>query len=170
LNKINFSIAPEFLSQRMLDFMNKGTTIETITKIIKLYNKYDVEYEVNFIVGWPNLTEEDLVHMKNNMRMFTKDVMINLFLLKISSEGMGFSSVYPPPNRKRWSPIDGCNEEAISLNIKLLQIIHDKFNRIKYNNFSRDYLEKLLYKKLGFDKHEIGSVILIKDMINMHPL
>lgn len=156
LHKINFSIAPEFLSQRMLDFMNKGTTIETVTDIIKLYNEYDVEYEVNFIVGWPNLTENDLVHMQNNMSMFTKDILINLFLLKISSEGMGFSSIFPPPDGKRWSPIDECSEETISLNIKLQQLIHDKFNRVKYNNFNKDYLEKLLYIKREYDKHATG--------------
>ncbi len=54
-------IGVEFPSDRMLGFMNKGISIVSLVKTIKLLIAARCRVELLFIAGWPNLTEEDLV-------------------------------------------------------------------------------------------------------------
>lgn len=54
------SLAIEFGSQRMLDFVNKKTDLEKIKKIIPLIEKNGIESTLFFIIGHPEETEEEL--------------------------------------------------------------------------------------------------------------
>jgi len=63
--QFKFKIGVEFPTQRMLNYMKKGTNIETIIKTIKLLQKYpSIKVYLMFIVGWPNLIKEDIDNLK----------------------------------------------------------------------------------------------------------
>jgi len=62
---LKFRIGIEFPSDRILKFANKGTTVQGILQTIDMLNKYDnLQIYTMFIVGWPNLNEDDIKELK----------------------------------------------------------------------------------------------------------
>jgi hypothetical protein len=58
-------IGVEFPSDRMYRYMNKGTTVDTLLKVmLKFLEKKGTVY-VMFIEGWPNLVKEDVESVRN---------------------------------------------------------------------------------------------------------
>jgi hypothetical protein len=159
-DKIYFVTAPEFLSQRMLDFVDKGTTIEIIIKFIKLFDKHDIKYKLNFITGWPQLIEEDINELRENIKKIRHDISINLFCLVVSKDYSILSSKYPPPDdQPKWMPIVNCSNEVIDLNFKMIRIIENHFNGfVEYQNFHRKFFDDmLLERRMKYKKGSIQS-------------
>ncbi len=56
----------EFPSNRMLQYINKGFTVNDILKTMKLIKSYEnIKLYTTFMIGWPNLIEEDINNLKN---------------------------------------------------------------------------------------------------------
>jgi len=69
-NNITFQIGLEFPGNRMLNYMRKGTTTNDILNTMKIIKKYKSRIYMSLILGWPNLTEQDIKEVKQ----FIKDV------------------------------------------------------------------------------------------------
>lgn len=160
LDKIHFMIAPEFLSQRMLDFIDKGTKIEDIMNVFHILDRYNVSYEINFIVGFPNLIREDVDSLKKFVKLLRKDKTVNFFALGVSNSGQRFSKVFPPPdNLSYWYPIVNSSVEVKKLNLEVFNIIKGHFNNINYNFNFWDSIESI---------DELGELIK-RNRIQPHP-
>lgn len=124
----------EFPSNRMLQFMNKGHNVSDIFKMLEILQKHDsIKMNWSFIVGWPNLEEQDLVELKNFVASIPEsspNQIVTVFCLFVRKHGMPLSSsVWSPPNEKMyWRPIVGASEEIKKLNLEALDVIEKHFN------------------------------------------
>ena len=67
-------------SQRILDFINKRTTVEQKINALKLCKKYGIFVDGSFVIGFPGETEADLVYTTHFIKKYKPDaVNINLF-------------------------------------------------------------------------------------------
>lgn len=57
-NKVFFG--GESGSQRLLDYMHKGTTVEQITESVRKCRQFDIKPTVSFMIGWPTETADDV--------------------------------------------------------------------------------------------------------------
>lgn len=62
-------IGVEWPSNRMLEYMNKGESKERIIELINLTEQYGVQIGLPFIVGWNNLTQQDVDEAKDFVSM-----------------------------------------------------------------------------------------------------
>jgi hypothetical protein len=82
---LGFNVGIEFPSNSMLEYMDKGVTVEEYLEFIKLACENDIRLHFNFILGWKNTTEEHL-----------KDVEYFLnSLYKISIPNTITANIYP---------------------------------------------------------------------------
>lgn len=96
-------------SQRVLDLMNKRTTIEQIKKAAELFNKYKMHWLAYVMIGVPGETIEDA------------DMTLDL-INKIKPSYVG-ASIYAPYPGTGFSKNDG------NLNLSWAQVGHDNINR-----------------------------------------
>lgn len=66
--KLSILIGVEFPSNRMLQFMRKGTTVESLIRVINLITDYGSRVRLSFIIGWPNLIDDDLTEAEHFFR------------------------------------------------------------------------------------------------------
>ncbi len=59
-NKLLIFIGLEFPSNRMLNFFNKGVTLENYLELHKLLASYDIFTSSTVLMGWDNLIENDI--------------------------------------------------------------------------------------------------------------
>lgn len=60
VENIRFQLGVEFPGNRMLKYMNKGTTTTNILETLNIIKEYKTRYHISFILGWPNLTNKDV--------------------------------------------------------------------------------------------------------------
>ena len=60
-------------SQRVLDLMNKKTSIETVTKAVNILKKRKIKIRGSFIIGFPGETKEDVLKTISFARRLTLD-------------------------------------------------------------------------------------------------
>ena len=68
LNKpenLAFQMGVEFPSDRMYKWMNKGTTIREVSKVLRLLSEYGCYFRLSYISDWPNLTDSDITSAKD---------------------------------------------------------------------------------------------------------
>jgi radical SAM superfamily enzyme YgiQ (UPF0313 family) len=57
---LTLGLGIDFLGNRMLNFMNKGYTVEDILETLRIMREHNILAAISTIIRWPNLTEEDL--------------------------------------------------------------------------------------------------------------
>jgi len=62
--QIKFRLGIEFPTVNMLKFMNKGFTLQSILNTLDATKRYNLETYTNFIVGWPNITPQDVIDVE----------------------------------------------------------------------------------------------------------
>jgi hypothetical protein len=65
---IRLMIGIDFLSNKMLQYIRKNHTIEDAIKVLKILEKYNVDTIISTIMGWPVLTEQDLINMNKYLQ------------------------------------------------------------------------------------------------------
>ena len=65
--RIQISMGVEFLSNRMLKYMNKNREVKDYIGTINLLLDFKVNIKLNFILGWNNLTPQDVYELKEGM-------------------------------------------------------------------------------------------------------
>lgn len=65
VKNIRFQVGVEFPGNRMLQFMKKGTTTNTILEALNIVKEYNAKYYLSFMLGWPNLIKQDLYEVEN---------------------------------------------------------------------------------------------------------
>jgi len=57
---LTFCMGVEFPSDRMLRWMNKGTTVKELLQVINLFVEHGCQFRLSYMTEWPNLTRNDL--------------------------------------------------------------------------------------------------------------
>ena len=63
LPQVKFMIGVDFASSRMLKYINKNILLDEVIEVldvIAMFNKEDTQVQLSFIVGWGNLTQQDV--------------------------------------------------------------------------------------------------------------
>lgn len=71
-----FIVGVEFPSERMLKYMNKNITVDGILKTIEVISNYgdeDIQIQLPFILGWDNLTDNDLESLESFLNKLPYD-------------------------------------------------------------------------------------------------
>jgi hypothetical protein len=63
--RLRFIIGAEYLTNRMLKYMNKGLKTDDYIETIKLINEFGCQFSLCMIFGWNNLIQEDVEEFKN---------------------------------------------------------------------------------------------------------
>lgn len=83
------NVGLEFPTNRMWEFMNKGYNKKDVLELLHFLAKNNIKFYSGFIVGWNNLTKNDITELEDFMEQFPIEVgMItihNLFLFPRSS-------------------------------------------------------------------------------------
>jgi len=72
-SKIKLNMGIELPSNRMLKFMKKGVTKEEILKTLNVADKYGLPLTLYFMLGWPDLTEQDVKEVEEFASMMPKN-------------------------------------------------------------------------------------------------
>lgn len=69
-------------SQKILDAVNKGITVEQQERAVKLCQKYNIPFSANFIIGFPDETDETIEETKDFLtrNRITQNVWINFII------------------------------------------------------------------------------------------
>lgn len=147
---IHLKVGAESGSQRTLDFLNKKIKAEDITRLSKLYKKYDLAVRFSFMVGIPRETSEDLKQTLDLIKKVYKDnkkneVMIFFFtpypgtpLYNLIIKKYGFKE---PKSLTEWSQFDWTRIETKWV---------DKNYKEKINTFL--FYLRLAYTNVDFNK------------------
>lgn len=114
-------------SKKMLNAMNKGTTVEQNYRAAKLTEEVGLRYLANIIVGYPNETEEDFISTIN-------------FLKSIKPGFIGFYKLIPLPGSNVYSDlikgnscfVDWDNLDNENTDLNLTSISKEKFDKLYY--------------------------------------
>lgn len=133
----------EYPTKRMLQFMNKGFTTEYIIEACKIISgRNNVFLCSNFILGWPNLTEEDITDLQSffsKVPYFDSTVITRLvcfrdtFFHELFSQRKGYLS-YEGNIYKGYYP--KLKIEEIKINDRALEIIWNRPSTLKYDFYS----------------------------------
>jgi len=147
-----FYIGTECPSNHVLQYMKKGTTVETNKKIIELIAKYGHKFRINVILGWDVLTENDVQEVKEfsqhigslpngcvrlhwlcypNRDLYHEGVLIT----SAESGPYKFQEFFAKPNKKQ-----------MELNFKLKEIYEENFHVVGCSNVKK--LEEIYYNNL----------------------
>jgi radical SAM superfamily enzyme YgiQ (UPF0313 family) len=70
---LKFRFGIEFPSDRMLQFMNKGTTVDGIIEALSVADNFDtVNFYTLYMLNWPNLIQEDIESLKDYITRVSK--------------------------------------------------------------------------------------------------
>lgn len=61
--KLRVSLGLEYPTDRMLQFMNKGFSLQDIINMVNLLKDYNSIISAGFIIGWPTLTWDDVTEL-----------------------------------------------------------------------------------------------------------
>jgi len=70
----------EFPSDRMWQYLNKGTRMDDVIKTLEFCTKTGFKVNANVILGWNNLTEQDLIDLEGFMENLSADTVTTLQL------------------------------------------------------------------------------------------
>ena len=131
-------------SQRVLDLMNKGTTVEQNLKAAQLTKKYGMRIFGNFMVGIPGETKEDM--------LLTFD-----FIKKVEPDYMQLAKYTPFPGSKMFNDMI---KNDIKLSKKLTEYtiggdehrdifcdVEEKEYHKLVDDFYKSYIRPLIYRK-----------------------
>jgi len=146
--KFKWRLGIEYPVERMLTYMKKGFTPTDILTTLNILYENNIEISVNFMIGWPNLTEKDVFELEKFLdkmppiqqvslhRVFCKyqtklhDVYIN----KIERKS------YVGPFYKGYFPI--LKEKQFYLNRLSAKLIYDKFkSKTNFTDFTMGILK-----------------------------
>ena len=116
-------------SQRVLDLMNKKTTVELNLKAANLTKKARLRFQANIIAGYPGETEED----------FRKTVS---FIKKIRPNNIGFNMFMPLPGTVIYQKIKQEGKPIAAWE----QIGDPEAPQINYAQMSKDRFEQLYFR------------------------
>jgi hypothetical protein len=137
------SIGVEFPSNRMLKFMNKGTTIDILTKVILKFLENGSAVCLNLILGWPNLVESDINEAKEFLKklsLFKNNVILNTSLLVSFVKDDNTISRINNLNKVFYTY--NLNREQKKLNDRVLNLYRN-FNSVNvYDDFKKFNLDK----------------------------
>ncbi|MDI6856331.1 MAG: radical SAM protein [Candidatus Thermoplasmatota archaeon] len=142
-------------SQRILDILNKGTTVEQNRKAIKLCKKVGLLINGTFIIGNPTETIEDI---KATQR-FIKDN-------KIDSVGLCIATPYPGTKLWQW-----CEERGlIPKSFNWSDFLFDKISIPACDTIPPEEIEKL-YQETCEIASKTGSILFswLKETIKRNP-
>ncbi len=135
--RLAFSIGVEFPSNRMLKYINKGATTNSILKTINLLKQYGCTIGINLIRDWNNLTEEDVTEAEkffNKLYSITNnDIIIGLTTL-IIVKGTPLDKIYRDSKKSLTkNPFDiGISRPILN---KKQKILNDEYNKM-FKNFT----------------------------------
>ena len=114
-------------SQRILDYLNKGFTVEQIKKTTKLIKKAGLKVGFHTIFGTPTETIEDINLTRKLLREAKPDYMSRSFFT-------------PLPGTPAWPKLKD------KLLVKPGELLYTDFFGIKHDNFTREEMEELADK------------------------
>jgi radical SAM superfamily enzyme YgiQ (UPF0313 family) len=130
--------------QKILDLLNKATTVEQNINAIKLCKKYKIKCDALFMIGLPTETEEDLKETINFIKKYNPDVadmhMYNPMPAKLFDYCVAKGLIKKPVTLEEWANHGGLwdtfknNVSEISeekLNAAIDEIAHFQFLRKK---------------------------------------
>jgi len=133
---LKFRLGIEFPSNRMLNYMKKGFSVDDILNTIKILNKYkNIKIYTMFMVGWPILNRQDIDDLK-------------YFSNEISDVTLEFISIH---------------RTFCCINTELFDQYKDDIEKHSYvGNLYRGYFPKLNKKQLHLNKKAIDIIRTIK--------
>ena len=163
---IIFHLGIEYLSNKVLKYINKGLTTEDHLKTIEAINEYGSRMIATIILGWNNLEESDVDELQSNFeKMDKKNMSIKIRVLRTTQIR---SKIFDPDFRdckKVYYPVastlkgyDDKRPEFFKYsNSFFYELVNDK--QIELNNKSLEVLKEMKYKFSSFfDAYTIGSV------------
>lgn len=142
-----FSIGVELPSDRMLRYMIKGSTVESLIKTSNLLTNSGSRVHMNFILGWPNLKESDVDGVKNFLSRLKNKNEITATLYYLMTAPGRYMYDNPPGEMEKYDPYSG----DLDLDVHVFKL--DEQQR-KLN----DMLHKLYHYNLivNSDKYELS--------------
>lgn len=126
-----FHIGVEYPSNKLLKIMNKGITEERIIETILYLNKYDnVRLAPSFIIGWPELDEQDLEKLEKILNIFKKKQTAYVYCLCVEHLAP-ISKIYPS-TYTYWYPIGKESNYKKELNLRALDILKNHFTLLPF--------------------------------------
>jgi hypothetical protein len=83
-SKIKLCMGIEFPSNRMLKWLNKGVNADEMLKTLHVAHKYNTPMTVYFILGWPNLIEQDIHDVEDFVSKMPKSTINDQKIFQIS--------------------------------------------------------------------------------------
>ena len=123
----------EFPSQRMWQYLDKGTHMAEVIETLTLCHQNGLKVNANVILGWNNLVEKDLEELSYFMDHLSKDAVTTLQLRWLFAHP--FTRIYDTydgvQNALRLGPFNcgfnvQLNPEQMALNLAAADIIQDK--------------------------------------------
>jgi len=147
VSSIHPMIGVEFPSDKMLKFMNKGTTVDTLIKVILKLLENGCSVLLFLILGWPNLVESDVDEVKEFLDKLTpfKDK-ITLTVSLLASFVKEDNTISHTNNANRIIYIYDLDEKQKELNYKVLEL----YRNFNANNYYDDFKMYNSYNDAAF--------------------
>jgi radical SAM superfamily enzyme len=142
-NRISFQIGIEFLSNRMLEYMNKGLTVDDYVGTITLLQELNFSINLNIILGWNNLTFNDVKEFNNALEKFDSSkvrIVLGRFYATNETKPYFEKDIIECEEEDRGKLIFNryyfklSDKKQISFNNLIEKICKNKFEVLNYNN------------------------------------
>jgi radical SAM superfamily enzyme YgiQ (UPF0313 family) len=157
-------------SQRILDILQKGTTVNQNAKAIKQAKKYGIFVDGSFIVGVPGETRGDINMTMDFIRKYKPDsvdakILIPYPGIKIYEDCIEKGKIKRPTTLKEWEnfyskKVGTLNMSDIPTDILLKTI--NKLNTKSWIMFFKKFETLLLSGHLSYIKHKTKKIMLQK--------
>lgn len=152
-------------SQKMLDFLRKGVTVEQNIKAIKLCKKHKIDCDANLIIGLPNEDLDDLKATINLIKTYKPDVVNVHRYTPIPSKLFDYcvskKLLEKPKDLEEWSRCGDLNKNQFGKNFSKIseERLKEAFDELSnFRVYQRKFKRLIFWMKKGELRHIIKTL------------